>query len=151
LNIVKLRLGGSPYHAFDAAELEKNLFTVVNLLESNAGMDSTVLSFQQPLEGAMFLLRAGVKAMENDAFDTAMGYLSTGINLLPESYWQDYNRLSLDLFSLAAGAFFCSGSVEVYKYCQEVIQLENRPILVKQRAYMVLIDATGATGSNSRP
>jgi predicted ATPase len=55
--------------------------------------------------------------------------------------------LSLELFSSAAEANFCTGSFESMKeYCDAVIRQGCSPILDKRRVYMVLIDATGAAG-----
>ena len=143
LMALKQRLGRILYEGFGPDELDRHLFTVVNLLDAETPDEST-LSHEKPVEVAQLYLRAGHKANESSAFEQAAGYLATGIRLLPADHWVTHYELSLDLFSTAAEAEFCIGNSEqMRQYCDEVIALENRPLLDKRRAYDCLIDSIG--------
>jgi predicted ATPase len=147
LNNLRRQMGQILYENCNEAELEERLFLVANLLKADCTNDSTSLPKQRPVDVANLYLRAGIKAMENGAFDLAPEYLKAGIQLLPPNHWEVHYEVSLNMYSAAAEAHFClSRFEEVFAFCKEVIRQEKRPILDKRRAYTVLIDATGATG-----
>lgn len=142
LLVLKLQLGETLYSGFTPSELQKNLFTVVNLLDSES--DEATLRRRKPIEIAALHLRAGIKAMESSAFEQAAGYLLIGVGLLPQGHWTSHYELSLDLYSAAAEAEFGTGNFEKMKlYCDEVLAQENRPVLDKKRVYEVMILAKG--------
>lgn len=144
LQDLKLELGRTLYEGFGPDDLEKNLFTVANLLICENPCDDS-LPRQQPIQVAKLYLRAGIKTIENSAFEQAAGYLASGIELLPPDHWQSEYDLSLDLFSSAAEADYCIGNFDRMRmYCDVVIRQTNRPLLDKRRVYNVLMDSHAA-------
>jgi predicted ATPase len=145
LQNLKLHLGKILFEEFKSVELERNLFTVANLLSAESD-DPMSLPRQQPVEVSKLFLRAGVKTIENSAFEQAAGYLKRGIDLLPQDHWQRHYDLSLDLFSTAAEANYCTGSFDTMRqYCNAVTQQKDRPLVDMRRVYCVLIESTGNT------
>ena len=143
LELVKLKLeiGQIFYEQFDAKDLEQNLFILVNLLTTET-TDESAWPRHHPIEACKLCLRAGVKTIENSAFEQAAGYLATGIALLPSDCWDTQYELSLELYSTAAEAEYCVGNFERARALSNVvIGLENRPLLDKRRVYNVIIDA----------
>lgn len=144
LHNLKLKVGKILYEGFSPIEMEKHLFTVANLLCTENPPEWS-LPCQLPIEVAQLYLRAGTKTMENSAFDQAAGYLLTGIGLLPDDHWQSQYGLSLDLYSAAAEADFCTGNFDRMRtYCDAVIRQDNKPLIDKKRVYTVLIDSVAA-------
>jgi predicted ATPase len=142
---LKLQIGGILFEGFEPDDLEKQLFTVVNLLSTDSFYDGDSLPRRSPIEVAKLYLRAGVKAIETSAFEQASGYLKRGIDLLPPDHWQKHYDLSLELFSTAAEAEYCTGSFETMRqYCDDVIRHNDRPLIDKRRAYDVLLASTAA-------
>jgi predicted ATPase len=145
LQSLKLKLGGILFEGFEPEELEKQLFTVVNLLSADVVYDGSSVPRRAPLEVAKLYLRAGVKAIETSAFEQASGYLKRGIDLLPPDHWQKHYELSLELFSTAAEAEYCTGSFETMRqFCDDVIRQRDRPLIDKRRAYNLLLASTAA-------
>jgi predicted ATPase len=144
LQVLKLRLGKILFEECQPAELERNLFTVANLLSVDRE-DPESLPRQKPVEVAKLFLRAGVKTIENSAFEQAANYLMKGVALLPSDHWSANYELSLELYSTAAEADYCGGNFEsMREYCNEVIRQKDRPLIDKRRVYNALIDSTGA-------
>ena len=138
---LKLQLGKILYESFDGPELDRQIFTVANLLSADDPPENT-LPLTRPIEVAQIFLRAGVRANENSAFEQAAGYFTRGIGLLPVDHWDSHYDLSLELFSTAAEAEFCNGNFEMMRtYCNEVTLQENQPLLDKKRVFSVLIDS----------
>jgi predicted ATPase len=145
LQSLKLKLGGILFEGFEPEELEKQLFTVVNLLSADVVYDGSSVPRRAPLEVAKLYLRAGVKAIETSAFEQASGYLKRGIDLLPPDHWQKHYDLSLELFSTAAEAEYCTGSFETMRqFCDDVIRQRDRPLIDTRRAYNLLLASTAA-------
>lgn len=144
LQALKLQLGKILYEGLDSIALERHLFIVANLLNTDH-KDELSLPIQKPIDVATLFLRAGTKASETSAFELAAAYLTAGIDLLPPDHWESEYVLSLDLYCTAAEAEYCAGNFEKLRcHCQQVIQQEHRPFLDKQRVYNVLVDATAA-------
>ncbi|CAB9520243.1 Transcriptional regulator [Seminavis robusta] len=145
LTQLRYKLGDFLITEFDQKELEAHIFVLVNLLDE----DTSRIPKNNPqrLRLADMNLTAGNKAMQGAAFQSAATYLTRGIQLLPEGHWESNYQLSLDLFSSSAEAHHCSGNrLETKKCCNAVIA-QDRPILEKERAYTVLLDAINDEGN----
>eukprot|EP00984_Skeletonema_dohrnii_P034985 scaffold34589_cov163-Skeletonema_dohrnii-CCMP3373.AAC.2 len=102
------RIGSVLLRSLPPEELEASLFQVVGLLNcaaSNATDDECH-------ELARMNLKAGVKASENAAFDTAKVYFKTGREALGSRGWEGDYRTMLDLCSHGANACFCTGDFD---------------------------------------
>lgn len=143
LQNLKLQLGKILYEQLTPSALDNHIFLVANLLNTES-TNPNCYPRQRPLEIATLYLRAGVKAIENSAFEQATGYLCVGIELLPKNHWQTNYQLSLELFSTAAEAEFCTGKFDrMQNYCGTVLE-QDSPLLDKRRVYNVLLDYTAA-------
>ena len=141
---LKREIGKVLFEQLDFEQVEKNLFTIINLLTVECPQDSP-RSHLAPIEVAKICLRAGVKTIDNSAFDEASRYLAAGVRLLPSNHWEDHYELSLELFSTAAEAEFCLGNFELMQeYCNAVLDQPHCPLLDKRRIYNVMIDCTAA-------
>jgi predicted ATPase len=139
IQALKFRMGIVLLEGLGEHDLDRYIFTVVDLLSAEA---SDQQSFEDPVEIAKLYLRAGVKTVENSAFDQAGGYLARGIDLLPAGHWNTNSDLSLELFSVAAQADFCSGNFDrMSTYCDEVVRQDSITLVDKRRVYNAIIDA----------
>jgi PAS domain S-box-containing protein len=84
-----LAIGRLLYTNTPEAELEANIFAIVNHLNTGIGLISEP---DQKCELAHLNLIAGRKAKATIAYDAAVSYFTQGIELLPETSWTtDYN------------------------------------------------------------
>eukprot|EP00985_Skeletonema_marinoi_P004402 scaffold1921_cov140-Skeletonema_marinoi.AAC.10 len=102
------RIGSILLRTLPPEELETSLFEVVDLLNCAASNATD----EERDELARMNLKAGVKASENAAFDTAKVYFMTGREALGSRGWEgDYNTM-LDLCSHGANACFVTGDFD---------------------------------------
>eukprot|EP00985_Skeletonema_marinoi_P015380 scaffold7927_cov80-Skeletonema_marinoi.AAC.1 len=102
------RIGSILLRTLPPEELETSLFEVVDLLNCAASNATD----EERVELARMNLKAGVKASENAAFDTAKVYFKTGREALGSRGWEgDYNTM-LDLCSHGANACFVTGDFD---------------------------------------
>lgn len=95
------RIGLTLLAQLSEQEQEKQLFAIVGHL--NRGLN-VVSAPGERRQLAQLNLQAGVRAKQATAYDTALDYLQTGLDLLPVDSWQtDYN-LTLALHTEAAEA-----------------------------------------------
>eukprot|EP00984_Skeletonema_dohrnii_P003655 scaffold1253_cov196-Skeletonema_dohrnii-CCMP3373.AAC.1 len=102
------RIGRILLQTLPPEELEASLFEVVGLLNCAA---SNVTDEERD-ELARMNLKAGVKASENAAFDTAKVYFKTGREALGSRGWEGHYRTMLDLCSHGANACFVVGDFD---------------------------------------
>lgn len=144
LQTLKAEIGEALYQSLEPDELEEHLYLVANLLSAGLQTGSSLETNHSILLAKLFL-RAGVKTMETSAFEQAAGYLTTGIRLLPPDHWQSQYELSLELYSSAAEANFCTGHFErMSSYCRDVIHRTDKPLLDKRRVYSLLLESKAA-------
>eukprot|EP00985_Skeletonema_marinoi_P002786 scaffold1149_cov173-Skeletonema_marinoi.AAC.6 len=102
------RIGSILLQSLSPEELEASLFEVVDLLNCT----TSNITDEKRDELARMNLKAGIKASENAAFDTAMVYFKAGHDVLGPRGWEgDYSTM-LDLCSDGANACFLSGDVD---------------------------------------
>ena len=74
-------------------------------------------------------LLAGHKAKRSTAYEAALRYFSTGIELLGENAWEDHYDLSLDLFSEAGEAAYLSAQYSRTEALAEDVFTKPTPIV----------------------
>ena len=144
LPLVQYRVGEVLLQRLAEAEITEFIFVVVNLLNKSIG--GRGLEAWKRLRIAELNLQAGKAAMVSSSFGQAAHYLQTGIQFLPNDHWKTQYELSLDLYSAAAEAEYCTGAVEAMDHhCRAIIAQKDRPVSDKFRAYNVLIPSIGNT------
>jgi predicted ATPase len=103
------RIGSILLRSLPPEELEASLFEVVGLLNCAA---SNITDDEERDELAKMNLKAGVKASENAAFDTAKVYFKAGHDALGSKGWEGDYRTILDLCSDGANACFLTGDFD---------------------------------------
>lgn len=147
LSKLRIRLGRLLMESFGKDDQDKNVFILINLLDG--------INYEIPSSDSnrLFLAelnwKAGSKAFRANAYTSAAVYLDRGIMLLPEGHWCDHYNLSLDLFSTAAEAHFCTGELaKANNRCEEVRAQMGSPKLDLQRANIVTLDVMNAKGQS---
>ena len=128
----------------EPGDLEASLFEVVSLrncsaISSNEG---------ERRELAKLNLRAGMKASDNAAFDSAAVYFTAGWKQLgPTTGWAMDSQTMLDLCSEGATACFVSGDLDMMNvFIMEVIGRDDIPIVDKYRVYQAKFMAVASAG-----
>eukprot|EP00984_Skeletonema_dohrnii_P024624 scaffold13772_cov154-Skeletonema_dohrnii-CCMP3373.AAC.5 len=102
------KIGSILLRSLPSEELEASLFEVVSLLNCA----SSNITDEERDELAKMNLKAGIKASENAAFDTAKVYFKAGREVLGSRGWEgDYSTM-LDLCSDGANACFVTGDID---------------------------------------
>lgn len=122
-------------------QLENQLFEIVNQL--NQGLD-LISSEEEKDMIAGLNLRAGIKAKDSSAFQPALAYFETGIELLRADHWASQYELSLELYTEAAESAYNMGEFEPMNEKLNIV-LENRKELMDVvRPYAIRINALKA-------
>eukprot|EP00985_Skeletonema_marinoi_P029474 scaffold27964_cov133-Skeletonema_marinoi.AAC.1 len=113
------RIGNILLRSLPPEELEASLFEVVSLLNCAA---SNITDDEERDELARMNLRAGIKASENAAFDTAKVYFKAGRDALGPRGWEGEYCTMLDLCSDGANACFLTGDFDTMnEFIDEVL------------------------------
>jgi predicted ATPase len=143
LSSLRYQLGELLLDRLDQAELESNIFIIVNLLDENGA--SIACNNPKRVMLAYLNLTAGTKAKKSSAMASASVYLARGIQLLPSDHWETHYKLCLDLYSSAAEVYFCIEKFdEMRACCEEVFAQEQHPLADKGRAYNALLESKTA-------
>jgi predicted ATPase/signal transduction histidine kinase/tRNA A-37 threonylcarbamoyl transferase component Bud32 len=134
LKIGQLLLGNIPQE-----EIEANIFDIVNQL--NVGIIN-LLEQSQKTELAQLNLIAGRKAKASTAYEAALKYLTTGIELLSIDAWQTEYTLTIGLYERAAEVAYLSGNFEQMQQWAEVVEQQAKTLLDKVKVYEVQIIAS---------
>ncbi|MBH8573312.1 AAA family ATPase [Nostocaceae cyanobacterium CENA369] len=119
-------------------EIEANIFDIVNQL--NVGM--VFLNDQsEKTELSRLNFIAGRKAKASTAYEAALKYLKTGIELLSIEAWQNEYNLTIGLYEGAAEVAYLSGNFEQMQQLTEVVLKEAKFLLDKVKVYEVQIIA----------
>ena len=120
------------------SDREAKIFDIVNQL--NCGIEQIL--FQSDRDRLAELnLTAGIKAKTAAAYELALNYLTTGINLLGIRSWQTQYDLTLALHVEAAEAAYLSGHLpQMYKFSLVVLQ-SAKNLLDKAKVYEIKIQA----------
>ncbi|CAB9496390.1 Transcriptional regulator [Seminavis robusta] len=140
---LRSRLGEVLLHKLSNQDLERSIFVVISMLDMNSAEGNR----RKQIRFAELNLLAGTKAMAASASARAAALLSQGIKCLPENHWKTDPDLSLDLYAMTVEALFCTGQFEkMNKYCHEVFQCKEIPLVSKARVYNPHVLAMMAEG-----
>lgn len=98
-------------------ERRANIFALTNQLNIGLGL---LTEQAERDELAELNLWAGQRAQQNIAYDAAVEYLNTGLQLLAEQSWETNYALTLDLYQAAANAEYLNTNLE---QAEELCQL----------------------------
>ncbi|CAJ1961451.1 unnamed protein product [Cylindrotheca closterium] len=131
----QFEIGFILYGRLGSNELEESLFDVVNLI--NKGQ---IGNPQRRIEFCKLNLRAVQKARNLSAFDSASGFVASGIKLLPPDKWSSTHReLTLPLLTIGAEMALASGSVNrMDLYADEVLFREDCTTVEKLPLYLTM-------------
>lgn len=135
-------LGNILQKNLDPEDLEDSLFEVVSLRNCSAISDEG-----ERRDLAKLNLRAGIKASDNAAFDSAGVYFIAGYKSLGSSGWAVDSQTMLDLCSEGSTACFVSGDLDMMNvFIMEVLSRDEIPIQDKYRVYQAKFMAAAAAG-----
>ncbi|MEH1830144.1 MAG: AAA family ATPase [Nostoc sp.] len=117
---------------------EERIFDIVNQL--NIGINP-IADLAQRNELATLNLIAGKKAKDSAAYETAIRYLLTGIDLLGEQSWQRQYALTLALHEEAAESAYLNGDFAETERLVERILHDAKTVLDCVKAYQVRVGA----------
>lgn len=95
-------------------------------------------------ELATMNLTAGRKALASTAYSSAVKYLTTGIELLPNNSWHTQYELTLALYEMAAEAAYLNGNFEQTDQFTNIVLAQAKSSLEKVKVCEVTIQAYGA-------
>jgi len=114
------------------AELEEKIFEIVNQLNVGAEL---ITQQSQKDELSQLNLIAGQKAKAATAYETAVRYLSQGLELLSNDSWNHQYNLTLDLYVEATGAEYLNLNAERATNLAEVVLKQAKSLLDKVKIY----------------
>ncbi|CAB9527682.1 Transcriptional regulator [Seminavis robusta] len=150
LDALQFRVGEILLQNLTPTEITENILVVANLLRKGLAYRSDIQEWKC-VEIAKLLLEAGRIAMNSASFVQAAEYLQAGIHFLPPEHWTTRYELSLELYTSAAEAEYCTGgSDNMQEHCMAVVTQEDRPMSERFRAYNVLISYVWSTNDMKR-
>ncbi|MBD2129639.1 AAA family ATPase [Microcoleus sp. ZQ-A2] len=117
-------------------ELEENIFEIVNQL--NVGSE-LILQQSQKDELARLNWIAGKKAKSATAYETAVKYLSLGLELLSEDSWIHHYELTLNLYVEAVEAQYLNTNFEQAGELAEIVLQKATNLLDQMKVYALNI------------
>ncbi|MEA5553757.1 AAA family ATPase [Anabaena cylindrica UHCC 0172] len=133
-----LKIGQLLRHNASGQEQEERLFETVNHL--NLGL-ALITERQAQEDLAELNLAAGRKAKLSTAYKTAISYLATGIDLLPDKAWESHYPLTLALHQEITEASYLNTDSEQMEQWAETVLTHARSLLDKITIYEVKIQA----------
>ncbi|MEB3826806.1 ATP-binding protein [Phormidium sp. CCY1219] len=131
LNVGRLLLKNTP-----PSDLEDKLFEIVNLL--NIG--SELVDDPQECDRLIELnLMAGRKAKASNAYEAAISYLATGIDLLSPNSWDTQYSLALDLYVERVEAEFLNTNFSQAETLADLVLDRAKTLLDKVKVYELKI------------
>ncbi|MEM1169863.1 MAG: AAA family ATPase [Cyanobacteria bacterium P01_H01_bin.35] len=113
-------------------------FEVVNQL--NIGR-SLIKEEEEKLTLAQLNLQASQKAQNTTAYVAAMNYSEIGIELLPESPWQDFYSLTIQLHEQVAESAYLCGDIEKMERKITILLDNTQETLDRVRTYDIKVQA----------
>lgn len=131
-----LKVGQLLLRSTHIGEQEEKLFDIVNQL--NIGSD-LITEQADKHELASLNLAAGQKAKAATAYEPAVKYLTTGINLLAEDCWQSQYELTSALFVETVEAEYLSTNFERAEQLAGIVLSHAKDLLQKTKVYQTKI------------
>jgi len=117
---------------------EENIFDIVNHFNIGSSLLKSNLEKQQL---ARLNLRAGKKAKNSTAYNTAYKYLSLGISILPANSWQNDYRLTWKLHLEAAECALLCGYFQAMQRLNSIALEKSKNQLDRLKIYQIEIAA----------
>ncbi|MBI1904636.1 MAG: AAA family ATPase [Rhodocyclales bacterium] len=133
-----LLIGEQMQHSLKPEELEQRVFEVANHL--NLAID-LLADPQARLDLAALNLKAGRRAKESAAFDSALDYLRTGLRLLPADCWRSCYELALELHLAATEVANIKMDFGLMDGLIRTIDEQAHSLLEKVRTYEIRIQS----------
>lgn len=133
-----LLIGEQMLQRLDPDEVDQRVFEIanhLNLAGELVGSDTIRLQL------AELNLKAGKRAKESAAFDSALDYLRTGLALLPEDCWERCYALALDLHLAATEAANIKMDFALMDGLIRTIDEQAHTLLEKVRTYEIRIQS----------
>lgn len=138
LEALHLQIGRQLEQSLQPDEIDARIFEISNHLnQAQRLLDSP----PQRVHLADLNLRAGLRAQEAAAFDSALDYLNTGLELLPEDAWQTHYRLTLELHTAAAGIAQTKGRLEQMRQLIQAVETHAQTLLDRVRVFEIRIQS----------
>ncbi|MCT7950967.1 AAA family ATPase [Ancylothrix sp. C2] len=125
-----LKIGQLLLQNTTAEERKENIFALVNQLNYGTNLLTTV---SEKYELASLNLIAGQKAKAATAYETAVKYLTVGLELLEKNSWETKYDLTLDLYVEAAAAEYLNINFERAEILSEVVLEHAKTVLDRVR------------------
>ncbi len=135
---IHLQIGQQLLEDASPETLEEQVFEIANHL--NLGV-AGITDRAQKDELARLNLMAGSKAKAAVAYPSALGYLSTGLNLLTQDCWHRDYDLALDLHRATAEAAYLSGRFEEMNRLIAIALHQAKTPLDRVQVYEIQIQA----------
>lgn len=133
---VHLKIGRLILKKTNPEEQGEKLFDIVNQLNSG----KKLIVSQNERDGlAKLNLSAGKKAKLSSAFEPALKYITTGLELLAASSWKTQYDLTLNLYLERAECEYLNGNIEQSEKYLDVILKQARSKLEKASVYIMKI------------
>lgn len=144
LEQLHLQIGRQLQQSLQPDEIETRLFEITNHLNQAQGL---LHDEDDLLELARLNLRAGRRARESAAFDSALEYLNTGLALLPTDGWQRDYTLALELHTSAAEIANIRGQQTLMQQLIHQVETQTRRLLDRIRVYEIQIQSQVANNA----
>ena len=147
LEQLHLQIGHQLQQSLGAEEIDARIFEISNHLN----LAQKLLSDDnERLQLAQLNLRAGLRAKESAAFDSAMEYLDTGLSLLPVDGWQRNYPLALELHTAAADIANIKGKQGHMLELIRTVEARASRLLDRIRVYEIQIQSQVANNEFSQ-
>ncbi|MFQ4144871.1 AAA family ATPase [Chlorogloeopsis sp. ULAP02] len=117
-------------------ELQDNIFDVVNQLNEGAALITEQLEKD---ELAKLNLQAGKKAKASTAYESALKYLQSGLELLAMSSWENRYQLTLELHLETLEILYLNGKLDLATDLASVVLIKAKNLLDKVKVYELRI------------
>ncbi|MBF0240739.1 MAG: serine/threonine-protein kinase PknK, partial [SAR324 cluster bacterium] len=135
---IHLRIGQSLWNAASEQQLEHDLFYLLSQL--NRGR-SLLTDPEEKIRLAELNLKASLKAKLSTAYSVALEYAQTGLELLPETPWEQQPGLTLELHLAVADAAYLARDFSLMEQFLETILQQNPSRMDLIRIYSILVSA----------
>ncbi len=123
---IHVQIGRVLLESSETNKLEEEIFDVITHLNFGAEF---IDGHTERLELAELNLIAGRKARGSAAFEPAFDFFKTGIDLLPEDYWQSQYKLALNLYVECLEAARLSGNYKEMEHYYESVRQNAESLL----------------------
>ena len=134
---VHLQVGRLLLKNIQDGELQNRIFEIVNQLNEGSELITDQIEKYKLIE---LNLQAGKKAKASTAYEPALKYLESGMNLLIPDSWENFYQLTLDLYLETLEVLYLNGRLDQSKNLDSVVISKSRNILDKVKVYELKIN-----------